>query len=409
MSKSYYILLTIVAAAVAIFFLGRWTGMGLGLNNQRVMRTVHEAWCRADDRHAFSPEVGLDSLFRLQLREEGLHRLRFRLDTVSLAGDSTVVLRSALRYFDDYERELEQRRTFVIPLDSLQGVRVRLLNLRAETVGSQLYYLLGTVVGFFFLAFGIAKQVDIIRRQDKLSQMREDFSYAMVHDMKTPITTLLIGLKTLRSGRLDAKPEHKQRHFDVLEHEAQHLLALTNKVLTLSKMEHRQLLLNKDWHELPPMVDELVNTFKAKAQKPVTFRIDLQTTEVYADMEFLKEAIANLIDNALKYSKDTVEVAIASRSEAGFVRISVRDNGIGIPLSAQRTIFDKFERVLPRDDGNGQKKVSGFGLGLNYVMNVAREHDGYVSVESVPGRFSEFTVSLPLPPEGSSEYSAVSG
>lgn len=409
MSKSYYILLTIVAAAVAIFFLGRWTGMGLGLNNQRVMRTVHEAWCRADDRHAFSPEVGLDSLFRLQLREEGLHRLRFRLDTVSLTGDSTVVLRSALRYFDDYERELEQRRTFVIPLDSLQGVRVRLLNLRAETVGSQLYYLLGTVVGFFFLAFGIAKQVDIIRRQDRLSQMREDFSYAMVHDMKTPITTLLIGLKTLRSGRLDAKPEHKQRHFDVLEHEAQHLLALTNKVLTLSKMEHRQLLLNKDWHELPPMVDELVNTFKAKAQKPVTFRIDLQATEVYADMEFLKEAIANLIDNALKYSKDTVEVVIASRSEAGFVRISVRDNGIGIPLSAQRTIFDKFERVLPRDDGNGQKKVSGFGLGLNYVMNVAREHDGYVSVESVPGRFSEFTVSLPLPPEGSSEYSAVSG
>lgn len=409
MSKSYYILLTIVAAAVAIFFLGRWTGMGLGLNNQRVMRTVHEAWCRADDRHALSPEVGLDSLFRLQLREEGLHRLRFRLDTVSLTGDSTVVLRSALRYFDDYERELEQRRTFVIPLDSLQGVRARLLNLRAETVGSQLYYLLGTVVGFFFLAFGIAKQVDIIRRQDRLSQMREDFSYAMVHDMKTPITTLLIGLKTLRSGRLDAKPEHKQRHFDVLEHEAQHLLALTNKVLTLSKMEHRQLLLNKDWHELPPMVDELVNTFKAKAQKPVTFRIDLQTTEVYADMEFLKEAIANLIDNALKYSKDTVEVAIASRSEAGFVRISVRDNGIGIPLSAQRTIFDKFERVLPRDDGNGQKKVSGFGLGLNYVMNVAREHDGYVSVESVPGRFSEFTVSLPLPPEGSSEYSAVSG
>lgn len=409
MSKSYYILLTIVAAAVAIFFLGRWTGMGLGLNNQRVMRTVHEAWCRADDRHAFSPEVGLDSLFRLQLREEGLRRLRFRLDTVSLTGDSTVVLRSALRYFDDYERELEHRRTFVIPLDSLQGVRAYLLNLRAETVGSQLYYLLGTVVGFFFLAFGIAKQVDIIRRQDKLSQMREDFSYAMVHDMKTPITTLLIGLKTLRSGRLDAKPERKQRHFDVLEHEAQHLLALTNKVLTLSKMEHRQLLLNKDWYELPPMVDELVNTFKAKAQKPVTFRIDLQTTEVYADMEFLKEAIANLIDNALKYSKDTVEVAIASRSEAGFVRISVRDNGIGIPLSAQRTIFDKFERVLPRDDGNGQKKVSGFGLGLNYVMNVAREHDGYVSVESVPGRFSEFTVSLPLPPEGSSEYSAVSG
>ena len=220
MSKSYYILLTLVAATVAVFFLGRWTGMGLGLNSQRVTRTVHEAWCRADDRHALCPEAGLDSLFRQQLREGGLRRLRFRLDTVSLSGDSTVVLRSALRYFDDYERELEQRRTFVIPLDSLQGVRARLLNLRAETVGSQLYYLLGTVAGFFLLAFGIFKQVDIIQRQDKLFQMREDFSYAMVHDMKNPISTLLMAVKNLRSGRLDDKPDRKREHFDLLERES---------------------------------------------------------------------------------------------------------------------------------------------------------------------------------------------
>ena len=390
MSKSYYILLTLVAATVAVFFLGRWTGMGLGLNSQRVTRTVHEAWCRADDRHALCPEAGLDSLFRQQLREGGLRRLRFRLDTVSLSGDSTVVLRFALRYFDDYERELEQRRTFVIPLDSLQGVRARLLNLRAETVGSQLYYLLGTVAGFFLLAFGIFKQVDIIQRQDKLFQMREDFSYAMVHDMKNPISTLLMAVKNLRSGRLDDKPDRKREHFDLLERESLHLLDLTNRVLTLSKMEHHQLLLTKDWHPLRPAVDDLIQVFEAKATKPVTFHTDLQAEAVYGDLEYL-------IDNALKYSKETVEIRIASRREADFIRISVRDNGIGIPLSAQRTIFDKFERVLPRDDGSGEKKVSGFGLGLNYVMNVSREHGGYVSVESVQGRFSEFTMSLPFP------------
>mgnify|MGYP000847011977 CR=1 FL=1 len=395
MSKSYYTLFTLVAAGIAVFFLGRWTGMSLGLHSQRVLRSVHEAWCRADDRRTVQLGVGLDSLFRSQLREEGLRRLRFRLDTVPLAGDSSVVFRSDLRYYDDYERELEHRRTFVIPLDSVLGVRAKLLNLRAETVGVQLYYLLGTVFGFLLLAYGIAKQVDIIRRQDKLSQLREDFSYAMIHDMKTPITTLLFGLKTLRSGRLDDKPERKRLHYEVMEHEAQHLLALTNKVLTLSKMEHQQLLLDRDWHELPPMVDELVRTFEAKAQKPVTFHTDLQAGQVYADAEYLKEALANLIDNALKYSKESVEIKIASRHDNGFVRISVRDNGIGIPLASQRNIFDKFERVLPREDGSGQKKVSGFGLGLNYVMNVTREHGGYVSVESVPGRYSEFTVSLP--------------
>ena len=162
-------------------------------------------------------------------------------------------------------------------------------------------------------------------------------------------------------------------------------------------MEHHQLLLTKDWHPLRPAVDDLIQVFEAKATKPVTFHTDLQAEAVYGDLEYLKEALSNLIDNALKYSKETVEIRIASRREADFIRISVRDNGIGIPLSAQRTIFDKFERVLPRDDGSGEKKVSGFGLGLNYVMNVSREHGGYVSVESVQGRFSEFTMSLPFP------------
>ena len=90
---------------------------------------------------------------------------------------------------------------------------------------------------------------------------------------------------------------------------------------------------------------------------------------------------------------------IASSRHDRYTQIHVRDNGIGIPLAAQRNIFDKFERVLPASGGKQEgKKVSGFGLGLNYVMNVAREHGGYVSVESVPGKFSEFTISLPLPP-----------
>ena len=211
--------------------------------------------------------------------------------------------------------------------------------------------------------------------------------------MKSPLTTLLIGLRTLRSGRLDDKPEKKERHFEVLEQEARHLLELTNRVLTLSKLESGRLILDLDEVELPPLVESLTRTFEAKATKPVRFHTDLQAETVYVDKEYLKEALSNLIDNALKYSKpEGVEVTVASTRKNGYIHIRVRDNGIGIPLSAQRTIFDKFERVLPKGEG---KKVSGFGLGLNYVMNVVREHGGYVGVESMPGRYSEFTVSLP--------------
>ena len=391
MNKSNYILLTLVAAVIALFFLGRWTGMSLGLRSEQVARHVHEAWCRTDDAHAADTTLRIDSLFREELKAAGLRRLRFRLDIVGI--DSATVLRPTLRYYADYAPLVEAGRTYAIPTGDGQGFEARLLNLRAETLGTQLYYLLGTLAGFGLLGLGIFTQVGIIRRQDKLAQMREDFSYAMIHDMKSPLTTLLIGLRTLRSGRLDDKPEKKERHFEVLEQEAGHLLELTNRVLTLSKLESGRLILDLDEVELPPLVESLTRTFEAKATKPVRFHTDLQAEIVYADKEHLKEALSNLIDNALKYSKpEGVEVTVASIRKNGYVHIRVRDNGIGIPLSAQRTIFDKFERVLPKGEG---KKVSGFGLGLNYVMNVVREHGGYVGVESMPGRYSEFTVSLP--------------
>ena len=98
----------------------------------------------------------------------------------------------------------------------------------------------------------------------------------------------------------------------------------------------------------------------------------------------------------MKYSKDTIDIQITSCLSGQYTQIKVRDNGIGIPLAAQRIVFDKFERVITRNE-DAKKKVS--GLWLNYVMNVAREHGGYVSVESVEGKYSEFTVSLPLPVE----------
>ena len=146
------------------------------------------------------------------------------------------------------------------------------------------------------------------------------------------------------------------------------------------------------------MLESLVNTFTAKVDKPISFRLDLKEEVVYADGEYLKEVLSNLIDNAVKYSKDTIDIQITSCLHNEYIQIKVKDNGIGIPLSAQRTVFDKFERVIEQPNAN-TRKVAGFGLGLNYVMNVIRAHGGYVGVESLEGKYSEFTVSLPLPTE----------
>lgn len=395
MKKSYYILLTVTATAVVLFMMGNWIGRNFKMNKQQVMRNIHEAYCHATDTYEADSTKVLSDLFRSELDEVGLLRIKFRLDTVSLLSDS-VALKQDLRYFSDYQKLLDNHYTFACPINNTQGVRARILNFRAEFVGKLLYNFFGTILALGVLLFCIRKQVNIIHRQDELARIREDFSYAMIHDMKNPISSILMGLKVLRSGKVDDNPDKREKYFEILDTESQHLLALTNKVLTISKLEHGQLLLDLDLIHLRPMIDELVNTFTAKAEKPITFQVNLQEDAVYADGEYLKEALSNLIENAIKYSKDTVNIEITSSLYNRFTQIKVKDNGIGIPLAAQRTVFDKFERVVSKSGGSS-KKVSGFGLGLNYVMNVARAHGGYVSVESKEGKYSEFTVSLPLP------------
>lgn len=397
MKKSYYTLLTIIAVIAVLYLQGNWVGRGFSLNKQQVTRNIHEAYCRATDAYEADSIKDLSSLFRIELDKVYLNRIKFRLDTVSLLTDS-VILKQDLQYFSDYRKLIDNQYTFVCPVSDTQGVHAHILNIRAEFIGKLLYYFFGTVLALGLLLFAIRKQVDIIRRQDELAQIREDFSYAMIHDMKNPISSILMGIKMLRSGKVDNKPEKKERYFDILEAESQHLLTLANKVLTISKLEHGQLLLDKSRIELRPMLESLVNTFTAKVDKPISFRLDLKEEVVYADGEYLKEVLSNLIDNAVKYSKDTIDIQITSCLHNEYIQIKVKDNGIGIPLSAQRTVFDKFERVIEQPNAN-TGKVAGFGLGLNYVMNVIRTHGGYVGVESLEGKYSEFTVSLPLPTE----------
>lgn len=397
MTKSFYIILTAIAVLVVLFLMGQWIGRSYSLTKDLLARQVYEAFCHATEQYDADKTTEFPALFREELNEKDLQKLMFRIDTVSLS-DPKTVLKKDTRYFSDYEKLFNKRHTFVYPINETQGIQAYIVNPRAGSIGRLLYYFFGTAIALIILLIGIQKQTNIIKQQDEVARMREDFSYAMIHDMKTPLSAILMGTRILRSGKLDKMPEKKEKFFDILEEEAEHLMALTNKVLTISKLEHGQLLLEKSWVPVRPMIEELTQMFTAKTSKPVTFKLNIETEDIFADEEYLKEAVSNLIDNAIKYSKETVEIEITSCTYNKFIQIKVRDNGIGISLAAQNHIFDKFERANAKWS-NMANGVTGFGLGLNYVMNVSRSHGGYVSVESKEGKYSEFTISLPLPTE----------
>ena len=255
--------------------------------------------------------------------------------------------------------------------------------------------LVSTTILLIFVVFCIIYQVRIISKMNKISQIREDFSYAMVHDMKTPLSTIMMVQDMLKSGRLEGKPEIKNKYMNIAESETDHLFALTNKILTISKLENHKLEMIKTEVELTPIIEKLTEKFKAKAQKPANFIISLQAKTAYADNDYLSEVLSNLIDNAIKYSKESVEINITTEESERYTILKVRDNGLGISEADQKIIFQKYERAAAakRSRKNG---ASGFGLGLNFVDQVIKAHEGRIFVNSTEGEFTEFTIYLPL-------------
>lgn len=278
--------------------------------------------------------------------------------------------------------------------DQSRAIQIALNNPYPELAQklSPLFLISAIILGFF--AIIIVQLLRFITEQEQMAELRNDFSYAMVHDMKSPLSSIIMGAHFLHSGKVDDKPQIKEKYYTIIEDEAEHLLALVNKLLTISKLENRKLILNKWDIYLEPIINDLIDKTKAKTTKPLEIVTDLKVKNVLADEQYLTEAIANLLDNAIKYSKDEIKIKISTIDTDKNVLLKVRDNGIGITREEQQIIFDKFGRAAIHEK-NRKGGVSGFGLGLNYVDQVMQAHGGKVTVSSEKDKYSEFTLYIP--------------
>ena len=332
----------------------------------------------------------LDSIYAHMLDSVGI-----RAEVASCIVDSTGRVLRASAGKELYREGTLKTDSLMLDFEEARFVQGVITNPYGVIARQMILVLVATVLIIVVLVGCIAWQMRIILRQDKTAKIREDFSYAMIHDMKTPLSSIVMGTRILETGRLDDQPEKRAKYFRILREEGEHLISLTNKVLTLAKLENNQLKLTRTECALHPMLEDLAEKYRAKSEKPINYIWHLDAETVYTDEEFLHEALSNLIDNAVKYSGEEVTIAFASQKHPdGSVSVSVRDDGWGIPLKDQAKIFEKYERASAASRSR-KGGPSGFGLGLNYVLRIVEAHGGTVKLESIEGEYSEFTLVFP--------------
>lgn len=231
-------------------------------------------------------------------------------------------------------------------------------------------------------------------RQRRLAELKNDFISNVTHELKTPIATVGVAIEALRNFNALQDPQRTKEYLDISSNELQRLSLLVDKVLKLSMFEQKEIELKKETFDLKQLTEEVMNTMKLQFEKygaKVSMHTEGERFAIKADKLHITSVIYNLLDNALKYSKENPVIEVLLKSYEEYIALSVKDNGIGIPAEYKGKVFDKFFRVPTGDQHN----VKGYGLGLSYVSEVAKHHMGFSTVESEPGKGSIFTVNIP--------------
>jgi two-component system, OmpR family, sensor histidine kinase SenX3 len=254
------------------------------------------------------------------------------------------------------------------------------------------------IIFFLVIIGGLVLNTIFLVREVRRNEQHDAFINAVTHELKTPVASIRLYLETLQRRDL---PEEKRREFyGIMLADSDRLLDLIEQVLRAGRA--RQRLLHRARIDLRSLVREAVDLARLRHHLPaeaVTYveHVDgEQTASVMGDPEELKAAVSNLIDNAIKYSGQAVQVEVELLAlDPRRLAVRVRDHGIGISKSELKRIFRRFYRIPEAV----AMRVKGSGLGLFIVSSVARKHGGRVSAESDgPGQGSTFTLQLPIAP-----------
>ena len=417
--KNKYVIIAIVGLSAAFMMQMLWIVSGFQYTISKIKADVNEKleqalFTEAEQRaclylksiavspsNSDKPDI---TYFETELNKEtksniSLSKLKAILDK-SLPSDYSIILynNGKEHYYGGDNRAIQlsvKSAVFYTRTDQSQAIQIELTNPYSIFFEELGLLALASFLMLIITLLCIFKQVGIIRWQQNNAKMKKIMTYSMIHDIKTPLSTIRLGLGALDHEKIVNDPEKRTKYLQVISTETQHAYSLINRILTISKSQAGKLELRKVQVDMTSMLSKMEENFRVNRLKNVSFENHINCQYAFADEEYLKEIFYNLIDNSIKYSDGDVTIRISTDKVDKGVSIRVRDNGIGISKADQKVIFDKYERASAAKRTFKKKGAPGFGLGLTYVFQVIDAHEGMIGVESELGKYTEFSIFLP--------------
>ena len=292
---------------------------------------------------------------------------------------------------------------FKVPLyknDFFSGPKWLLISFpdRISYLLQSMWYMLvlsGLFTTFIIVAFGYT--VNQMQKQKKISQIKTDFINNMTHEFKTPIATINLAVDALTNPKVKLDEKRVDHYRNVIRQENKRMHNQVEKVLQLAMLDKQELELKMTEIDIHELIKHSANHLSLQLDsRTANLNMEFNASKciVEGDEVHLGNVFVNMLDNAMKYSKETPTIDVKTESSASSILIYIKDNGLGMSKEVQRRIFDSFYR---QPQGNIHN-VKGHGIGLSYVKEIIEMHHGSIVVDSEPGKGSIFTIELPLKP-----------
>ena len=268
-------------------------------------------------------------------------------------------------------------------------------NVKAFVLKQMRWMIIGALFFTLIIISAFSLTVHALLKQKKMSEIKNDFINNMTHEFKTPLATISLAVDAMKNEKV-ATDRNKMEYFSgIIKEENTRMNKHVETILQAALMDRQEIQLNKKPLHVHEMLNDVLENYTLQLEEKkgrVEVQLNAKNDFIEADEVHFRNIISNLIDNAVKYSKDNLVLNIITNSNNKNFLLRVEDNGIGMSKETVRRVFEKFYRAHTGNLHN----VKGFGLGLSYVKTIVDAHHCKIKAESTLGKGSAFTIEIPL-------------